>query len=153
VQAISDARDNRPLNSEDDRAIRTAQGPAGPARGQLKRRWYARLAHLIHIDATIQLLDPSLDLDTPLPISGPSSTPGYFATGSWGRKLLGTLRVAEGKSLSSPAIVTFVMQEHDIEKVVWRTVVQPVRSNRWYVERCGNITRTRRGIAVRWNLH
>jgi hypothetical protein len=63
---------------------------------------------------------------------------------------LGALRTADGKPLSSPDVVTFVMKERGIDKSVRRTIFQRVRSNLRYLEWGGKISRTDKGKSVRW---
>jgi hypothetical protein len=94
---------------------------------QLKRRWHARLAHLLHIDATIQLFDPSVDLDT-IFNKRTIKHARLFRNGELGSHAAWHPSCGRRLIVEFPAIVTFAMQEHAIHK--WRTVVQRVRSNR-----------------------
>jgi hypothetical protein len=109
-----------------------------------------RRAQLVHVDATIQLLDPSVDIDAILNKRTIKHV-RLFRQGELGRLILDALRNAEGKPLSSPAIVLHIVAVKDIDKGARRTIVQRVR-NLGYLERCGKIARTGRGVTVRWNL-
>jgi hypothetical protein len=103
------------------------------------------------VDATIQLLDPSVDIDA-IPTKRTIKHVRLFRQGELARLILGALRQAEGQPLSSPAIVTHVMQVKGIDMGARRTIVQRVRSNLGYLERCGKIARTGKGKSVRWAL-
>jgi hypothetical protein len=76
AQTPQEMNPSSPLNSGDDtdqtiiksrqyalKALKDQRAAIASEIAQLKRQWEIRRAQLVHVDATIHLLDPSVDID------------------------------------------------------------------------------------------
>ena len=75
---------------------------------QLERQLRHRKDSLVHVDATLKLLDPSIELDS-IPTKRITRRVKLFRQGELGRLILGALRKTQGLALSTAEIVTDVL--------------------------------------------
>lgn len=119
---------------------------------QLERQLRARKVTLEHVDATLRLLDPSIELDS---IPNKRLMPKrirLFRQGELGRLILGALRQADGTPLSTAQVATVVIKAGGHGEGARKAVGQRVRGNLAYPERRGKITKEGTGKGARWAL-
>jgi hypothetical protein len=117
---------------------------------QLKRQLRHREELLGHVDATLRLLDPSVDLDA-IPNKRIVRRVKLFRQGELGRLILGALRDA-GAPLSTLAITRHVLNAGGHSDKAKPTVMPRVRGNLAYLLRMGKVVKTGSGKGVRWAL-
>ena len=105
---------------------------------QLKRQIRARQDSLSHLDATIRLLDPEFNSNSILPKRA-SGRVRLFRQGELGRLILGALRKAEGRPLSTAEVVLAVMEAKEAPESARATMAPRVRSNLAYQLRRGMV--------------
>jgi hypothetical protein len=118
---------------------------------QLKIQLKTRKLQLVYIDASILLLDPSVDLDK-LPAKRTIKHVRLFKRGELGRLILGALREANGGPLGTHDITAAVIDKVGFDQDVRLTVKDRVRLNLNYLERGGRVSRTGKQQNVRWSL-
>ena len=116
---------------------------------QLDRQLRHRRDALIHVDATLRLLDPEVDIDA-IPNKRITKRIKLFRQGELGRLILGALRKADGESISTYDVVSSVIADGGHGETARRTLAGRVRGNLAYLERRGKIVKIgERGLA-RW---
>src|SRR5262245_23844511 len=116
---------------------------------QLERQVRARKDSLVHVDATLKLLDPEYDSDTVRPKRIPQRI-RLFRQGELARLILGTLRDAE--ELSTQQIVTAILRAGGHGEGARKALGQRVRANLAYQERRGKVSKSGHGPSARWAL-
>lgn len=91
-------------------ALRAKRAEIGGHVHDLERKLARHRAALANIDATIRLFAPELNPDTILPKRSYRRT-RYFAKGELSRRVLDTLRKADGKPLATAAIAAAIMAD------------------------------------------
>lgn len=118
---------------------------------QLRNKLAWAESQLKHLDAAIQIFEPSCDPDA-IPNKRPQKRIKLFRQGELSRMVLDALRTADGP-LRTQDIVSAIMfaQGHD---EVARTALAPrVRSNLQYlVEKAGTVAKIGGGGDARWTL-
>lgn len=117
----------------------------------LKRQLRHRKEHLVHVDATIRLLDPSIETDA-IPNKRLVKRVKLFRQGELGRLILDTLRRAEGAPMSAREIVTAILAAGGHGEVARPTVAPRVRGNLAYLHHSGKVAKHDGGDMVRWGL-
>lgn len=118
---------------------------------QLERQLRHRRELLVHVDATLCLLDPSLSTDE-IPNKRLPNRIKLFRQGELGRMIRDALRRADGKPLSTADIVSHLIEAggHGPDA---RTALAPrVRGNLAYLRRRGIVERADDGRAASWIL-
>lgn len=105
---------------------------------------------LVHVDATLRLLDDSIDLDA-IPTKRPIKNITLFRQGELGRLILGCLREADGP-LATAEIVSAILAAGGHGESARRAVGGRVRGNLAYLERRGKVRKTGNGRTARWSL-
>jgi hypothetical protein len=105
---------------------------------------------LVHVDATLRLLDESVDIDA-IPNKRPPKRIKLFRQGELGRMILDALRNADGE-LGTGEIVTALLEAGGHGESARRAVGGRVRGNLAYLEKRGKITKTGEGRGARWLL-
>ena len=118
---------------------------------QLERQVRARKDSLVHVDATLKLLDPSYDSETIRPKRIPQRI-RLFRQGELGRLILGTLRKAQGEPQSTAQIVSAIVEAGGHGEDARKAMGQRARANLAYLLRRGKVVKTGSGKAVRWCL-
>lgn len=117
---------------------------------QLKRQIRARKDALVHVDATLKLLDPGYDAKSVRNKRIPQRI-RLFRQGELGRLILGTLRKAE-KPLSTAQIATAILVAGGHGESARPTVTPRVRGNLAYLDRRAKVAKSGHGTGVRWML-
>ena len=117
---------------------------------QLERQVRARKNSLVHVDATLKLLDPDYYFDTIRPKRIPQRIQ-LFRQGELGRLILGALRDAECE-LGTQEIVASVLRAGGHGEGARKAMGQRVRANLAYLERREKVRKTGHGTAARWAL-
>jgi hypothetical protein len=117
---------------------------------QLERQVRARKDSLVHVDATLKLLDPEYDSDTVRPRRIPQRI-RLFRQGELSRLILGTLREAD-EELSTQQIVTAVVRAGGHGEGARKAMGQRVRANLAYQQRRGKVAKSGSGTGARWGL-
>lgn len=105
---------------------------------------------LEHVDATLRILDPTLD-PKGLPVSRPRKRIKLFRQGELGRMVVDALRRA-GKPLGTQDVTTAVLQAGGHGESVRPAMTPRVRGNLCYLEKAGKVTKDGRGQSVTWSL-
>jgi hypothetical protein len=117
---------------------------------QLERQLRHRRESLVHVDATLHILDPSI---TPTSIKNKRLTRRVklFRQGELGRLILGALRESD-RPLSTQEIASYLLEAGGHGESARPTVAPRVRSNLAYLERRGTVRKTGRHASARWSL-
>lgn len=118
---------------------------------QLERQLRHRKESLGHVDATLRLLDPAVDIDA-IPNKRQAKRIKLFRQGELGRLILDALRKADGKPQSTAQIVTAILKAGEHGESARPTVAPRVRGNLTYLERRGKVAKTGNGKGARWAL-
>ena len=105
---------------------------------------------LVHVDATLRLLDDTIDLDA-IPNKRPPRRVKLFRQGELGRMILDALRNAEG-GLSTGEIVSALLEAGGHGESARRAVGGRVRGNLAYLERRGKVAKTGTGKSACWQI-
>ena len=105
---------------------------------------------LVHVDATLRLLDESIDIDA-IPNKRPPRRVKLFRQGELGRMILDALRNAD-RPLATAEIVTALLEAGGHGDSARRAVGGRVRGNLAYLERRGKVDKSGNGIGARWSL-
>lgn len=117
---------------------------------QLERQLRHRRESLVHVDATLSLLDPSISTES-IPNKRLRKRVKLFRQGELGRMILGALRTAE-RPLTTAEIVTAILLAGGHGEEARPTVSPRVRGNLAYLGRCGKVVKDESGNTVRWCL-
>lgn len=107
-------------------------------------------AQLVHVDATLRILDPTLD-PKGLPVSRPRKRIKLFRQGELGQLIRDTLRAA-GKPLGTHEIVTALLQRGGYGEPARPSLTPRIRGNLAYLEKREAVTRAGKGQSVVWSL-
>ena len=119
---------------------------------QLERRLRHRKESLVHVDATLRLLDPSISLELHPQQETAAQAGEAVPAGRTGETDLGALRQAEGRPLSTREIASAILAAGGHGETARPTVAPRVRGNLCYLERRGKVIKTGSGKGVRWAL-
>lgn len=117
---------------------------------QLERQLRHRRESLGHVDATLRLLDPSVDIDA-IPTKRPRKRIKLFRQGELGRMILKVLREANGP-VSTSQIVTVMLAAGGHGETARPTLAPRVRGNLAYQERRRTVLKSGNGASARWHL-
>jgi hypothetical protein len=117
---------------------------------QLERKLRHCRESLVHVDATLRLLDASSEPES-IPNKRPRKRIKLFRQGELGRMILGTLREAD-QPLSTADIVSAILTKGGHGKAARPTMAPRVRGNLAYQERRGMVVKTGNSKGVRWRL-
>lgn len=131
-------------------ALRNKRASLASQITQLERQLRHCRESLVHVDATLRLLDPSIELDS-IPTKRPRKNITLFRQGELGRMILGALRDAEAP-LSTAAIVSAVLATGGHGEGARPTMAPRVRGNLAYQERRGMVLKSGNGKGARWAL-
>ncbi len=117
---------------------------------RLERQIRHRKESLVHVDATLRLLDPSATPDE-IPNKRPSRRVKLFRQGELGRLILGALRDAKA-DLPTSDIVTAILKVGGHGEAARPTVGPRVRGNLAYLERRRMVHKIGNRYDARWRL-
>jgi hypothetical protein len=118
---------------------------------QLERQLRHRREMVVHVDATLRILDPSVDPNS-IPTKRPPQRVKLFRQGELGRMIIDALRSANSEPLSSAQIVAEVVTIGGYGAGARLAMAPRVRSNLAYLEKRRKVTRTGRGQQTCWLL-
>jgi hypothetical protein len=104
-----------------------------------------------HIDATLKLLDPNVDLEKIKRRRVPDKRVKLFRAGELGRMIIDTIRRAGGP-VATAEIVDAILKAGGHGNDVRRVVGPRVRSNLGYLERRGKVEKSGTHTSARWKL-
>lgn len=117
----------------------------------LERQIRHRREALVHVDATLRLLDDTIDLEA-IPNKRLPKHIKLFRQGELGRLILDALRNAE-RPLATAEIVSALLAAGGHGESARRTVAPRVRGNLAYLERRGKVQKAGSGTSARWELN
>jgi hypothetical protein len=117
---------------------------------QLERQVRARKESLGHVDATLRLLDPAVDIDA-LPSKRIVKRIRLFRQGELGRLILGVMRNANSP-IGTHAIVAAIIKAGGHGPGARSAVMPRVRGNLAYLNRRQKVIKSGSGKATRWTL-
>jgi len=117
---------------------------------ELERKLRHRKELLVHVDATLKLLDPSLEVDG-IPNRHPKRVK-LFGQGQLGRLIRDALRVANGRPLSTAEIVEHVIAAGGHGPEARKAVGPRVRGNMAYLVRHGAVAKVGEQREARWRF-
>lgn len=117
---------------------------------QLERQLRHRKEMLVHVDATLRLLDPTIEVSS-IPPKRPPQRIKLFRQGELGRMIIDAIRRAGGEA-SLYDIVTAILAAGGHGEDVRRTMAPRVRGNLAYLARQGKVTKTGEQRDARWAL-
>lgn len=116
---------------------------------QLERQIRHRKEMLIHVDASLLILDPDADPDAiPLKKIGHIK---LFRQGELGRMITDALRGFD-KPVNTSEVVTAILAQGGHGEAARQAVGRRVRGNLTYLERTGRVIRAGCGASVLWSL-
>lgn len=117
---------------------------------QLERKLRHCRESLVHVDATLRLLDSTSEPEA-IPNKRPAKRIKLFRQGELGRMILGTLREAD-QPLRTADIVTAIIAKGGHGESARRALGGRVRGNLAYLARNGKVTKDVDDNGVVWNL-
>jgi hypothetical protein len=117
---------------------------------QLEQQIRHRKELLVHVDATLQLLDPSISIDE-IPAKRLRKRIKLFRQGELGRMILDALRRAE-QPLTTAEVATALLQAGGHGESARQTVTPRVRGNLSYLMRRGAVHKSGNGRTTRWYI-
>ena len=132
-------------------ALRNTRASLASELVQLKRQLRHKKEALGHVDATLRLLDPTIEINA-IPNKRIVKRIKLFRQGELGRLILKVLRETNGQSLSTAAIVSGVLAAGGHGDRARPTMAPRVRGNLAYQERRGTVPKSGGGKDVRWAL-
>lgn len=117
---------------------------------QLEQQIRHRKELLVHVDATLQLLDPSISIDA-IPAKRLRKRIKLFRQGELGRMILNALRIAE-RPLTTAEVATALLEAGGHGESARPTVTPRVRGNLSYLARQGKVIKSGDRKGARWAL-
>jgi hypothetical protein len=131
-------------------ALKRQRGLLAGEIATLKKRLAWAEGQLVHVDATIHLLDPAIVTDA-LPTVRPQKRIKLFRQGELGRLIIDALRRA-GKPLGTADVVSAVMAAGKHAEPARAALAPRVRGNLAYLEKSAKVAKRGRGSSVTWTL-
>lgn len=103
-----------------------------------------------HVDATIKVLDPSVDVGR-IPNKRVVKRVRLFRSGELGRAIVDALRRAD-RPCSVHEIVTAILEAGGHDETARGTILQRVRANMRYLRKVGKVQMVGAGHEARWKL-
>jgi hypothetical protein len=117
---------------------------------QLERQLRHRKESLVHVDATLKLLDPTIAVDD-IPNKRITRRIKLFRQGELGRLILGTMRNAAAP-IGTQDITTAILEAGGHGEEARSAVMPRVRGNLAYLHRRRKVDKSGTGKGVRWSL-
>jgi hypothetical protein len=131
-------------------ALRNKRAALASEVAQLERQVRHRKEALGHVDATLRLLDPSVDIDA-IPNRRIVKRIKLFRQGELGRMIVGVLREAHGP-IGTHAIVAAILKAGGHGPSAKPTMMPRVRGNLAYLHRRRKVIKSGVGKTTRWAL-
>lgn len=117
----------------------------------LERQIRHRRESLVHVDATLHLLDPGVSTEA-IPNKRPQKRIKLFRQGELGRMIVDALRNAQGEPLSTSDLVTVLLRAGGHGEAARPTLAPRVRGNLAYLARRGSVRRITENKQSSWLL-
>jgi len=147
--------DDIPTRSRGDRyalsALKSKRATIASEIIQLERQLRHRKDMLVHVDATLKLLDPSIDIGDIRPKRPPQRIK-LFRQGELGRMILDAIRRGPETGSTLREIVTRILAIGGHGESARKTVASRVRGNLAYLVRRGKVQKVGDGRAATWRL-
>lgn len=132
-------------------ALRNKRATIASEIEQLERQLRHRREMLIHVDATLKILDPSIEVDA-IPNKRPPQRIKLFRQGELGRMIIDAMRRSGPDPVSVAQITSVLLDMGGHGEGARPTVAARVRSNLAYLRRRGRAVRTGEQRNVRWRI-
>lgn len=117
---------------------------------QLERQLRHRKDMLVHVDATLRLLDPTIEVDS-IPPKRPPQRIKLFRQGELGRMIVDALRRAE-VPLSLHDLVSLILAAGGHGEEARRTVAPRVRGNLAYLAKQSKVQKSNGAAGALWSI-
>ncbi len=104
---------------------------------------------LVHVDATLRLLDPEADPEA-IPVKRPTTRVKLFRQGELARMVRDALREANGEPIPADQIVTYLMRVGGHDESARKALAGRVRGTLAYLSRTGKVAKKVRGNNTLW---
>lgn len=131
-------------------ALKNKRGTIAAEIMQLERQLRHRKDMLMHVDATLRLLDPSIEVED-IPRKRPPKNINLFRSGELSRLVVDAIR-RNGGSANIKEITTALLVLGGHGEEARRVITLRVRSNLAYQVRKGKVVKEGEGRAARWRL-
>jgi len=131
-------------------ALKNKRGQLASEIVELKLKLRNRKKSLDHVDASLQLLDPSIETDK-LPAKRPKRI-RLFRHGELNRMIMGAFREADKDTLSLAEIVSYILAQGGLSEDARKALAPRVRSNLAYLVRTGRVEKIGEREAALWKL-
>lgn len=118
---------------------------------QLERKLEHRQDSLTHIDATLQILDPSVDPDA-IPNARITKRVKLFRHGELNRLILGAFRNSDGALHTTKEVVTAVIESGGFGENSRAAMTSRVRGNLTYLRKQGKLEKIGERLNARWRV-
>ena len=108
---------------------------------QVERKLRHLRDSLVHVDATLRLLDPEADPEA-IPVKRPTTRVKLFRQGELARLVRDALREANGEPIPAEQIVTYLMRVGGHDESARKALAARVRSTLAYLRRNGSTSKT-----------
>ena len=106
---------------------------------------------LVHVDAALHLLDPSVSPDD-IPTKRPRKRVKLFRQGELARTIRDAIRIA-GKPIPAQAIVSHIIKANGLTEDARAALAPRVRGNLAYLERKGDVRKLGELLEATWGLN
>jgi hypothetical protein len=118
---------------------------------QLERQVRHKREQLVHVDATLAILDPDADPSEIKPKRIVKHV-NLFRSGELSRLIMTAFRESDGQPMSNREITEAVMRLHGIGPEARRAIQTRVRTSLAYQEKRGKVVKVGEGTGARWRL-
>lgn len=132
-------------------ALRNKRGEIASEIVTLERKLRHLKESLVHVDASLQLLDPSIDTDK-IPNKRPTKRVKLFRQGELNRLIMGAFRDAAQDTLSAAEIVSYILERGGLSEAARKALAPRVRGNLAYLSRIGRLQKEGAQQNAKWAI-
>ncbi len=118
---------------------------------QIERQLRHKREQLVHVDASLCLLDPDANPDA-IPNKRIVKHVNLFRQGELSRLIMTAFRNSDGQPISAREIVDSILKEQGLGEEARRAIGIRVRSNLAYQQKRGKVEKSGEGRSARWRL-
>lgn len=118
---------------------------------QLERQLRHKRENLVHVDATLAILDPDFNPEA-IPNKRVVKHINLFRSGELSRLIMDAFRVAEGEAMSTREIAETVMRQQRLGDDARKAITNRVRQNLAYQVKMGRVVKIGEGTTALWML-
>ena len=104
---------------------------------------------LVHVDATLKLLDPEADPEA-IPVKRPTTRVKLFRQGELARLVRDALREANGEPIPADQIITYLMRAGEHDESARKALAGRVRGTLAYLIRAGKVAKVGDRSTAKW---